>query len=164
MCRKPIRGDAARVLMSGYYANITVQGPARDDVVAFLKKLGVVAYVSPAVKGATVVWHEDLASQVADLENERNAQAARLAAADSFATSLGPVAVHGQLAQRTVVLVTTADANPADRDAVKTLVANAGATVTGELQLTEAFSDPRRADQVDELQHHGGQAVQMTGT
>ena len=49
--------------MSGYYANITVQGPAREDVVAFLKKHGVIAYVSPAVKGATVIWHEDLASQ-----------------------------------------------------------------------------------------------------
>jgi hypothetical protein len=49
--------------MSGYYANITVNGPARDDVVAFLKAQGVIAYVSPAVKGSTVVWHEDLASQ-----------------------------------------------------------------------------------------------------
>jgi hypothetical protein len=49
--------------MSGYYANITVHGPAERDVVAFLKKQGVVAYVAPAVKGATVVWHEDLASQ-----------------------------------------------------------------------------------------------------
>ncbi|HEX6357653.1 copper transporter [Actinophytocola sp.] len=95
--------------------------------------------------------NEDLASQVADLENDKNAQAARLAAADSFATSLGPVAVHGQLAQRTVVLITTADANPADRDAIKTLVANAGATVTGELQLTEAFSDPRRADRLRDI-------------
>ena len=49
--------------MAGYYANITVQGPARVDVVAWLKKQGVVAYVSPTVKEATVIWHEDLASQ-----------------------------------------------------------------------------------------------------
>jgi hypothetical protein len=49
--------------MPGYYANITVRGPARADVVAFLKKHGVVAYVSPAVKDVTVIWHEDLASQ-----------------------------------------------------------------------------------------------------
>jgi hypothetical protein len=49
--------------MAGYYANITVQGPAQQDVVGWLKKQGVIAYVSPTVKGATVVWHEDLASQ-----------------------------------------------------------------------------------------------------
>ena len=45
-------------------------------------------------------------------ERASNAQAARLADADSFATSVGPMAVQGQLAQRTVVLVTTADADP----------------------------------------------------
>ena len=49
--------------MAGYYANITVRGPAQGDVVDFLKKQGVIAYVSPTVKGCTVVWHEDLASQ-----------------------------------------------------------------------------------------------------
>ena len=49
--------------MAGYYANITVQGPAQDAMVAFLEKHGVVAYVSPTVNGSTVIWHEDLASQ-----------------------------------------------------------------------------------------------------
>lgn len=95
--------------------------------------------------------NEELVSQVNDLEEGKNAQAARLADADSFATAVGPMAVQGQLAQRTVVLVTTDEASPADRDAVKTLVANAGGTVTGELQLTEAFSDPRRVDQLKDI-------------
>ena len=95
--------------------------------------------------------NEDLAAQVNDLQNEKNAQNARLADADSFAASVGPMAVQGQLAQRTVVLVTTADARPADRDALKTLIANAGGTVTGELQLTESFSDPRHADQLKDI-------------
>lgn len=95
--------------------------------------------------------NEDLAAQVTDLQNEKNAQAARLADADDFATSVGPMAVQGLLAQRTVVLITTADANPADRDALRTLVGNAGGTVTGELQLTETFSDPRRADQLKDI-------------
>lgn len=95
--------------------------------------------------------NEDLAAQVTDLENEKNAQAARLADADSFATSVAPLAVRGQLAQRTVVLVTTADARPADRDALRTLVAGAGGTVTGELQLTESFSDPRKADRLKDI-------------
>lgn len=93
----------------------------------------------------------ELISQVNDLETQRNAQAARLADADDFATAVGPMAVSGQLTQRTVVLVTTTDTNPADRDALKTLIGNAGGTVTGELQLTEAFSDPRKADQLKDI-------------
>ncbi len=95
--------------------------------------------------------NEDLVEQVNHLESDKNAQAARLADADSFAASVGPMAVQGQLAQRTVVIVTTADARPADRDALKTLIASSGATVTGELQLTESFNDPRKADQLKDI-------------
>jgi len=95
--------------------------------------------------------NEDLAAQVTDLQNDKNAQAARLVGADSFATSVGPLAVQGVLAQRTVVLITTSDARPADRDAVRALIANAGGTVTGELQLTSAFNDPRKADRLKDI-------------
>lgn len=95
--------------------------------------------------------NSDLAAQVNDLENQKNAQNARLAGADRFATSVGPLAVKDMLTQRTVVLITTADARPADRDALKTLVTNAGGTVTGELQLTDQFSDPRKADQLRDI-------------
>jgi hypothetical protein len=72
---KACGAEQALIAMSGYYANITVRGPEREDVVAFLKKQGVVAYVSPAVKGATVIWHEDLGSQeplAASLSGELN--------------------------------------------------------------------------------------------
>jgi Copper transport outer membrane protein, MctB len=95
--------------------------------------------------------NDDLVNQVHDLENQRNAQNARLADADSFATQIGPMAVHGQLAQRTIVIITTADADPADRDALKALLTDAGARVTGELQLTDDFSNPEKADQVKDL-------------
>jgi Copper transport outer membrane protein, MctB len=93
----------------------------------------------------------DLGRQVSELEAQRNGLSARLKDADDFATTVGPLAVAGQLDKRTVVLVTTADANPADRDALKTLIAASGATVTGELQLTEAFADPTKADQLKEI-------------
>jgi len=45
------------------YANLTLLGPAHADVVALLKQLGTVAYVSPTHRRATVVFHEDWASQ-----------------------------------------------------------------------------------------------------
>ena len=49
--------------MTDFYANIVVQGPAQVDVLAYLNERRQVAYVSAAVQGATVVFHEDLATQ-----------------------------------------------------------------------------------------------------
>ncbi|MEV6879064.1 copper transporter [Amycolatopsis sp. NPDC051128] len=94
---------------------------------------------------------KDLGSQVADLEAQRNALNARLADADAFAGSVGPKVVAGALDKRSVVLVTTEDARPADRDALKRLIGQSGATVTGEVQLTAAFADPDKAGQLRDV-------------
>ena len=94
---------------------------------------------------------KDLGSQVADLESQRNALNARLADADAFAGSMGPKVVAGLLDKRSVVLVTSEDARPADRDALKQLIGQSGATVTGEVQLTAAFADPGKADQLRDI-------------
>ena len=93
----------------------------------------------------------ELSRQVSDLQTERNGLRARLTDADVFGAAVGPRVVSGALRGRTVVLVTTADANPADRDALTGLITSAGGAVTGELQLTEAFTDPSRSDQLSEL-------------
>ncbi|MFD1148544.1 copper transporter [Saccharothrix hoggarensis] len=89
-----------------------------------------------------------LGEEVAALQAQRSGLDARLADADRFATSVGPLAVKGQLADRTVVVVTTGDTDPNDRDALTGLLRSAGATVTGELQLTDSFTDPDKADQL----------------
>jgi hypothetical protein len=93
----------------------------------------------------------DLAKRVSDLEGQRNAVKARLADADAFAGSVGPKIVAGLLDKRTVVLVTTENAKPADRDSLKQLIGQAGGSVTGELQLTQAFADPSKADQLRQV-------------
>ncbi|WP_156754962.1 copper transporter [Actinokineospora pegani] len=93
----------------------------------------------------------DLGSQVSTLEQQRNALNARLGDAESYATATGPSVVRGALDERTVAIVTTADASPVDRDALKGLVAASGATVTAELRLTEAFTDQARADELREV-------------
>jgi hypothetical protein len=95
--------------------------------------------------------NSSLGQQVAGLQSERNGLNAKLAESDRFATSVGPLAVKGQLTDRTVVLITTADARPSDRDALAELLRAAGATVTGELQLTDSFADPNKADQLRDL-------------
>lgn len=92
-----------------------------------------------------------LQRQVSDLRGENHAVRAQLAEADSFDQAVGPRVVRGVLAGHRVVVITTADAVPADRDALTALLGQAGATVTGQLQLTDAFSDPARADQLSEL-------------
>jgi hypothetical protein len=92
-----------------------------------------------------------LGRQVVDLQAERNALNAKLSEADRFATSVGPLSVKQRLTDRTVVLVTTADARPSDRDSLAALLRASGATVTGELQLTDSFVDPHKADQLRDL-------------
>ncbi|RJQ79172.1 copper transporter [Amycolatopsis panacis] len=94
---------------------------------------------------------KDLGTQVSDLEAQRNVLNARLADADAFAGAMGPKMVAGALDKRTVLLVTTQDARPADRDALKKLVGQSGASVTGELQLTDAFTDPAKTDQLRDV-------------
>lgn len=49
--------------MAGYYANITLHGPTQREVAAFLAAAGHPAYVAPAMKRNTVVFHEDLGAQ-----------------------------------------------------------------------------------------------------
>ena len=94
---------------------------------------------------------DQLASQVSDLQGQRNALNSQLASAGAFATGVGPLAVRGALAQRTVVVISTANASQSDEAALAGLLKAAGATVTGQVRLTDAFSDPNRADQLTSL-------------
>lgn len=94
---------------------------------------------------------QQLGEQVSDLQAQRNSLNAQLSAADQFATGVGPLAVRGLLSQRTVVLITTANADQSDENAFKGLLTAAGAQVTGQVGLTDAFSDPNRASQLTDL-------------
>lgn len=94
---------------------------------------------------------EQLGRQVSDLQAQNNSLNAQLTAADRFGRGIGPLAVRGALDRRTVALVSTADAKPADRDAIISLLRSAGATVTAQVQLTDAFADPHKADQLRDL-------------
>ena len=76
-----------------------------------------------------------LGKQLADVKAQRNAQDARLLDADRFAATIGPMAVRGLLARHSVVLVTTPNVAQSDRDALLGLLGDAGAMVTGEVQL-----------------------------
>ncbi|HEU0089514.1 MAG TPA: copper transporter [Pseudonocardiaceae bacterium] len=107
--------------------------------------------ISERVLSGLSADRDELGRQVSELQAEGAAREAQLAETSTFVQAVGPRVVRDTLRDRSVVVVTTADADPADRDALTTLLSKAGATVTGELQLTTAFSDPARADQLSEL-------------
>jgi outer membrane murein-binding lipoprotein Lpp len=106
--------------------------------------------VSDRLLSAVSTQRDDLGDQVARLTAERADLTAQQRAADEFATRVGPAAVRGLLPGQTVALV-VAGADAQDRDAVAGLIQQAGATLTGRLELTDAIGDPARADQLREL-------------
>ena len=93
----------------------------------------------------------DLSSQNTELSSDNTSLTARVGSDDKFAASVGNLAVRGTLPNATVVLITTSDADPGDRDAVLSLLARAGAKVTAQIQLTANFSDPSHADDLRTL-------------
>lgn len=92
-----------------------------------------------------------LTSQQDELSTENQDLTNRVTSDEKFAGAVGPLAVRGTLPNVKVVVITTAGADPADRDAVLSLLKRSGATVTAQIQLTEDFSDPARADELRSL-------------
>jgi Copper transport outer membrane protein, MctB len=92
-----------------------------------------------------------LAEQVADLQTQNNALNAKLSAAEQFATGIGPRTVRNLLTGRTVVVISTPNASNSTEQALATLLTAAGAQITDQIQLTPAFSDPNKADQLRDL-------------
>lgn len=90
----------------------------------------------------------DLQNQVNALHEKNNQQAEQLTAADNFDAAVSGRAVRDALGQRSVVLVTTPDADPGDLDAVTQLIGAAGGSVTGRVSLTDSFVDAANSDQL----------------
>ena len=107
--------------------------------------------VSDRVLAAVSTQRDDLGAQVTRLTAERDALAAQERAADEFAARVGP-GRRARAAGRARPWRSSSPApTPQDRDAVAGLVGQAGGTVTGQVELTDAVGDPARADQLREL-------------
>jgi copper transport outer membrane protein MctB len=80
------------------------------------------------------------------LETETQQLQSRLDAVGSFDEAVGPTLVADTLTGRSVVLVIGSGEVPADVvEGVTALIGTAGATVTGSVRLTAAYSDPQTA-------------------
>src|SRR4051794_34992940 len=93
----------------------------------------------------------DLSTQNSTLTDDNTALTARVTSDEKFAIAVADLGVRGTLPNATVVLITTADADPSDRDAVLSLLNRAGAKVTAQVQLTANFADPAYADDLRAL-------------
>ncbi|MGB7361409.1 MAG: copper transporter, partial [Rhodococcus sp. (in: high G+C Gram-positive bacteria)] len=82
---------------------------------------------------------DGLQSRVDELQSENNALGEQLNAADGFDAAVAGRVVGGSLADRSVVVLTTPDADPADVDGVQRIVTDAGGSVSGRVGLTESF-------------------------
>lgn len=91
---------------------------------------------------------ESLQGQVEQLGAERSALKAQVAGSGQFESAVAPMAVQGQLAQRSVVLISSAEVPDQQRTVVSELLRDAGADLTGEVRLGDGFADPDRADQL----------------
>ena len=109
--------------------------------------LGATKISSPLITGLESN-NADLTSQHDELTSSNQELTDQVAGDEKFAGAVGALTVRGTLPSTNVVLITTASADPADRDAVLSLLNRAGATVTAQIQLTNDFSDPARADEL----------------
>lgn len=112
--------------------------------------LGATKISSPILSGLQSD-KSDLSSQNDTLAADNTSLTARVSSDDKFASSVANLTVRGTLPNATVVLITTVDADPGDRNAVLSLLARAGAKVTSQIQLTANFSDPTHADDLRTL-------------
>ncbi len=112
--------------------------------------LGATKISSPILAGLQTD-KTDLSSQNQTLSSDNTSLTARVSSDDKFASSVASLSVRGTLPNATVVLITTADADPSDRDAVLSLLDRAGAKVTAQVQLTANFADPSYADDLRTL-------------
>ncbi len=113
--------------------------------------IGVVMGSGLLSSGLVSGLRDDKADLQTDMENatERNNQLTeQLNSADGFDSAVGGRVVADSLAQRTVMVVTTPDADPADLDGVNRMIAQAGGSVTGRVSLTDSFVDATGGDRL----------------
>lgn len=92
-----------------------------------------------------------LSSDKRTLEGDVRQLQAQVQASDEFATELAPQLVDGVLAEQRVLLVTTPEAPGDLAERLRPLLTDAGAVVTGQLEVLPALGDPQSRALIDDL-------------
>lgn len=88
----------------------------------------------------------DLQNEVNDLQNTNNELGEQLNSADGFDAAVSGRVVRGALVDRSVVVITTPDADPGDIEGVTRSIEASGASVTGRVSLTDSFVSAASGD------------------
>ncbi len=91
---------------------------------------------------------KDLQGQINELTDQKNALNERLSAADDFNSQVSGRIVHDTLADKSVVLVRTPDADNDDVAALGRVLGQAGASISGSVTLTQQFVDANNAEKL----------------
>lgn len=109
-------------------------GPLEDNISGFLENR------TKALAAEKLALQKD----VANLEDQ-------VADADAYAALVQPRVVAGVLTGRDVVVVAMPGASDSDRKATEQVLAAAGAVVTEQVRVTDAWTDPEQADVLDRV-------------
>jgi len=104
---------------------------------------------------------KELQTQIEALTDEKNVLNEKLSAANDFDTQLAARIVNGALADKSVVLFETPDANQDDVESMARIIGQAGGTVVATLGLTQEFVD---ANSAEKLRTVVGSSVLPAGT
>lgn len=91
---------------------------------------------------------QDLNKQITALTDQRNALNEKLGAANDFDMQMSSRIVRDALANKSVVLIRTPDADNDDVAALNRIVGQAGGVVTGTIALTQQFVDANSAEKL----------------
>ena len=133
----------------------------RISTSALLVLVSAVLLVVAVVLGPGVLRNGDLKNQKAqnaqlqaqaqNLQTQNDTLSAQIDADQAFAHALGPVVVAGRLAGKSVVVVALPGASKDLTTALTKTLVQAGATVTGEVDLTARYADPAQATSLSSL-------------
>ena len=107
--------------------------------------------LTPNIPGGNNEANNKTVAELSNTKRQSEINQAEAQSADAYVASVAETAVQGKLADKTVVVIRTADADKGDVDNVEWLLQKAGATKAGEVTLKERFLSQDGADAVKSL-------------
>lgn len=110
--------------------------------------------IGPVVEGsgaASASGDEGVRGEYRKILQQSQIDSAQLNSGESILADLGPRTVDGSLAQRSILVITTAEADKSDVAAIESLLKSAGSESAGTISLSEDFFSPSSADTLESL-------------
>lgn len=104
--------------------------------------------LAPNIDGGPDRVVGDSRDELEQVTADRDTASAENDAADAVIAAAAPDLVRDALRDRPILMVTTADADPATVEATRSILTAAGAVNAGDLHLTEAFTDQDNGDEL----------------